>query len=112
MAQKVQVILIDDVDGGEATETVRFALDRSSYEIDLSSKHAKELRDSLRQWVSSARRVSADKPVGRRRGAATTTARKETAEIRDWARSNGYEVGDRGRIPTEVVDAFRAAKGS
>lgn len=110
MAQKVQVILIDDFDGGDAVETVRFSVDRGSYEIDLSTKNADALRADLAPWIAKARRVAADKPARRAKSSGSAAARKETGEIRDWAKQNGYQIGDRGRIPTEIVDAFRAAK--
>lgn len=110
MAQKVQVILIDDFDGGDAVETVRFSLDRGSYEIDLSTKNADALRADMAPWVAKARRVAADKPTRRGKSTGSAAARKETAEIREWAKANGYQIGDRGRIPTEIVEAFRASK--
>lgn len=110
MAQKVQVILIDDFDGGDATETVRFSLDRGTYEIDLSTKNADSLRETMAPWIAKARRVAADKPTRRSKSSGSSAARKETAEIREWAKKNGHNIGDRGRIPTEIVEEFRAAK--
>ncbi len=107
MAQKVSIILIDDLDESEAVETVSFGLDGSTYEIDLNEKNAKKLRDALAPYVGSARRVSTKR--GRGRAAAKSTATHSAKEIRDWARSNGWEVPDRGRIPTEIREAFEAA---
>ena len=107
MAQKVHITLEDDLDGGDATETVAFGLDGRSYEIDLNDKNAKALRDALAKYVAAARR-SGGRAAGRPRARATqvgTSAR----EIRDWARSNGHKVPDRGRIPSEVREAFEAA---
>jgi hypothetical protein len=115
MAKKVTVTLVDDFDGeGPADETVEFSIDGVSYEIDLSAKNAKKLRDDLKQWTEAGRRVG-----GRRRGrsaAATGRAagrgsidREQSAAIRDWARRNGHKVSTRGRIPAEVIDAFHAA---
>ncbi|MET0901396.1 MAG: histone-like nucleoid-structuring protein Lsr2 [Mycobacterium sp.] len=114
MAKKVTVTLVDDFDGeGAADETVEFALDGVTYEIDLSSKNATKLRNDLKGWVEASRRVG-----GRRRGrtAAVTTGRgraaidrEQSAAIRDWARRNGHNVSTRGRIPADVIDAFHAA---
>lgn len=111
MARKVQVILTDDLDGNEADETVTFALDGTSYEIDLAAKNSKALRDAFAPYVGHARRVgkgrrSAGSGPGR---SPATTDRAQTQAIRDWARRNGHKVSNRGRIPTTVVDAFNAA---
>ena len=95
MAQKVTVLLVDDIDGGSADETVSFSLDGVSYEIDLSTKNAKAFRDSLAQYVGTARRG---------RG-----GDNRTAEIREWARKNGHKVNERGRIPAGVVEAYDKA---
>ena len=110
MAQKVQVILVDDMDGGSADETVSFALDGVSYEIDLSDKNAKAFRDSMAQYVGLARRVggrAARGTGGSRRRSGSGDNR--TAQIREWARSNGHQVNERGRIPAAVVEAYDKA---
>src|SRR5688572_24428416 len=109
MAQKVQVILVDDVDGGDATETVTFGLDGVTYEIDLNDGNATKLRDSLSTWVGHARRVS-----GRSSTSSSTRRRasgrgNDTAAIRAWARESGHEVSERGRISAEVMAAYEAA---
>jgi hypothetical protein len=108
MAQKVQVILVDDMDGGTADETVSFALDGVAYEIDLSDKNAAAFRDSLAQYVGLARRVGGRSAPGRR-----TSRRKggdnRTAQIREWARANGHQVNERGRIPAAVAEAYDKA---
>lgn len=112
MAQKVQVILVDDLDGGEAEETVSFALDGVSYEIDLSEKNATELRESLAGWVGHARRVGGRAGSGRRASSGTPRARagsRDLAAVRSWARENGYSVSDRGRVSSEVLTAYDAA---
>lgn len=103
MARKVQYLLVDDLDGGEADETVSFALDGTSYEIDLSKKNAKALRDSLSTYVSSARRSG-----GRRRGRGGRGAGRsgDTAAIREWARSQGMKISDRGRIPADIIEKY------
>ncbi|WP_141391016.1 histone-like nucleoid-structuring protein Lsr2 [Cellulosimicrobium cellulans] len=110
MAQKVQVILVDDLDGGAADETVTFALDGVSYEIDLSTKNAQELRDALASWVANARKVSSRTSAARpaRRSSRSSGSARAT-EVREWARSNGYTVNDRGRISQEIQTAYDAA---
>jgi hypothetical protein len=106
MAQKVHITLEDDLDGGDATETVSFGLDGRSYEIDLNDKNAAKLRDALARYVAAGRRSG-----GARAGAAKRRTQVGTSarEIRDWARSNGHQVPDRGRIPANVRDAFEAS---
>jgi hypothetical protein len=109
VAQKVQVILVDDIDGGAAVETVGFSLDGVSYEIDLSVKNAGKLRDSFAAYVGAARRV------GGRSGRRNVTTRRasggnRTAEIRAWAKSNKVKVSERGRISADVVAKFEAAQ--
>lgn len=117
MAQKTTVHLVDDLDGTEAEETVSFALDGTAYEIDLSGDHAAELRDALAPYVGAARKATGGggggggrRAAGRRAGGSTSTAdRQRTAEIRQWAREQGMEVNERGRIPTRVIEAYEAA---
>lgn len=117
MAQKVQVILVDDVDGGDASETVTFGLDGVSYEIDLNDDNAAKLRDALATWVGHARRVGGRSTGGRRRSSASTSSSAsgsakggtDTASVRAWARENGYEVSERGRIAADVLAAYEAA---
>ena len=111
MAQKVQTLLIDDLDGSDAETTVRFGLDSSQYEIDLNALHAKELRKSLAPYVERARRVSGTVPraaQGRRGAAADET---DSTEIREWAKENGIEVKGRGRLPKDIVARYRTATG-
>jgi len=105
MAQKVHITLEDDLDGGDAAETVAFGLDGRSYEIDLNAKNAKALRDALAKYVAASRRAGGRTVGSKRRTQVGTSAR----EIRDWARSNGRKVPDRGRIPSDVREAFEAA---
>jgi hypothetical protein len=114
MAQKVQVILVDDIDGGEADETVSFAVDGVSYEIDLSESNAQELREALAQWVGHARRVGGRSTARRaaapkKNGAVAAASRPDLSEVRAWAREAGYEVSDRGRVSGEVLKAFEDA---
>ncbi|WP_114907361.1 histone-like nucleoid-structuring protein Lsr2 [Ornithinimicrobium murale] len=109
MAQRVQVILVDDMDGGEATETVEFALDGVTYEVDLSNANAAKLRDSLAQWIGVARRSGGRRQTRRRSGGASGASREELAKMRAWGRENGFSVSDRGRVSKELQDAFAAA---
>ena len=117
MAQKVETRFIDDLDGSEASGTVEFGLEGRSYEIDLSDDNAKKLREALAPFVDAGR-----KPGGRSPGAAEAvlranrrlaekprgSSREETAAIREWARANGHQVSDRGRISKSVMEAYRA----
>ncbi|MFI7587935.1 Lsr2 family protein [Spongisporangium articulatum] len=110
MAQKVQVILVDDIDGGEAEESVSFSLDGAAYEIDLNAKNAEKLREALAPWVGHARRVSGrGRSAGRPAAKAKSAKRADLADVRAWARSKGHEVSDRGRISAEIMDAYDAA---
>jgi hypothetical protein len=110
MAQKVQVILVDDLDGGEAEESVSFSLDGVSYEIDLSSPNAEALREAIAPWVGHARRVSGRAGRGRGPGRPRAAAAKtDLADVRAWARENGYQVSDRGRVSAEVMTAYDGA---
>src|SRR3954464_5606823 len=109
MAQRVQVVLEDDLGGGKADETVTFGLDGTTYEIDLSKKNAAKLRDALAAYVGSGRRVSGRRGgVGRARGRGRSAT--DSADIRAWAKDNGYEVSERGRISAEVRAAYNDAK--
>ena len=107
MAQKIHIVLEDDLDGSEATETVSFGLDGTSYEIDLNEKNAAALRDALAIYVGHGRKVGAAPRRGRR--SAASSAGPSAKEIRDWARANGHEVPDRGRVSAEVREAYAAA---
>lgn len=110
MAQRVHIVLEDDVDGSEAEETVTFGLDGVTYEIDLSATNAAALRDSLAEYVANGRRT-AGRSTSRRSSsrAGRTASGPSPAEIRDWAREQGKEVSDRGRVPADVRSAYDAA---
>jgi len=111
MAQKVQTLFVDDLDGSEAEGTVRFGLDGTEFEIDLNAKHSQQLRDALARYVAAARRTgaSAKQPArGRRK---TSASAPNSTEVRDWAKTQGIDVKDRGRIPAELVVKFKAATG-
>ncbi|GHJ58609.1 Lsr2 family protein [Nocardioides sp. OK12] len=113
MAQKVQIILEDDLDGTEASETVSFALDGTSYEIDLTEEHAAEMRDAFARYVGHARKVSSSRRGSGRRtsssGSPANGSGPSTKDIRDWAREQGMEVSERGRVSSEVREAYDAA---
>src|SRR6187455_2045801 len=91
MAQKVSIVLVDDLDGSEATQTVTFGLDGTSYEIDLNDKNAAKLRDALAPYIGHGRKVGAAPRRGARKAAASAGG-PSAKEIRDWARSNGFDV--------------------
>jgi len=109
MAQRIQTLLIDDLDGGEAAGTVRFGLDGTGYEIDLSAAHSDELRKAIEPYLAHARRVggTARSAARSRRGSAAA----DTAKVREWARGQGIEVKERGRVPAGVVEQYQAATG-
>jgi Lsr2 len=106
MAQKVQVLLVDDLDGGEASETVSFSLDGTAYEIDLSSENADKLRKDFAEYIDRARKGSGG---GRRRRTRSGPGRERSAEIRAWARQRGHKVSERGRIPATIIVEYDAA---
>jgi Lsr2 len=110
MAQLIQTLFIDDIDGGEADGTVRFGLDGTDYEIDLSGKHTDELREALGKFIEHSRKVA---------GTARRTPRSlrsapavDTAKVREWAKGNGYDIKDRGRVPADLVAKYQAASGA
>lgn len=104
MAQTVQIILEDDLDGGPAEETVRFGLDGAQYEIDLSEGNAAKLREAVRPFIAKARR--AQNKQAPKQARPTGKSNPDTAAIRQWARENGHPVSDRGRIHQDVQKAY------
>ena len=111
VAQKIQALFIDDLDGSAAEGTVRFGLDGTEYEIDLNEEHAGKLREALARYVGAARRANgaARRPV--RTGRQAPAGGLNTTEVREWAKAQGIEVKDRGRVPAELVVKFKAAAG-
>ncbi|WP_289017282.1 Lsr2 family protein [uncultured Ornithinimicrobium sp.] len=112
MVQRVQVILEDDISGGEATETVEFALDGVTYEIDLNDDNAAQLRDDLARWIGEARRAGGRRQTRRRgsgSGSGSSAKADELAKMREWGRENGFKVSSRGRVSQELQDAYAAA---
>jgi hypothetical protein len=108
MAQKVNVVLVDDLDGGKASETVMFGLDGVAYEIDLSDKNAAKLRDAFASWVGHARKVGSRNGV-RRPGRGGRGRPVDVTAVRDWGRQNGFTVSERGRLSVELQQAYREA---
>ncbi len=117
MAQKTVVTLIDDLDGttSDSIQTVEFGLDGVMYEIDLNDDNAGKLRDHLAEFVGSARRTGGRARRGMAssltRPAGSGRSREQTQAIREWAKKNGHDVSDRGRIPANIIDAFEAQAG-
>ena len=116
VARQVIEKLIDDMDGGEAAETVSFALDGTAYDIDLSRKNAAALRKTFERYVKAARRSKAAAGSPRRSNAQPTRGKKpardyDIAQLREWAGSNEVSIPSRGRIPQAVVDQYKAAGG-
>lgn len=109
MAKKTVVVLEDDIDGSEASETIFFALDGSEYVIDLNEGHADELREVLARFTDAGRKVAG----GRGRSAASRTKSSQGGPdarvVRMWAAENGISVNTRGRIQAEVVEKYEAA---
>ncbi|HEY7272390.1 MAG TPA: Lsr2 family protein [Actinoplanes sp.] len=115
MARQVITTLIDDLDGKKADRTVEFALDGTSYTIDLSETNAGKLRKALDPFIAAGTRVGRGSGRGSARNAGAASGRSagsrdENKAIRDWAASNGYQISERGRIPQTVSDAYRAAQ--
>ncbi len=106
MATRTAVALEDDLDGGPADETLRFGLDGSEYEIDLSKKNAKAFRNQLAPFVEHARKAGR---AQRRRSVRTSSRRERSVDIRAWAKDKGIPVSARGRIPASVVEQYDAA---
>ena len=109
MAPKVQTILIDDLDGSQADSIVRFGLDGTDYEIDLNPAHTDELHAALGTYIDHARKVggtSRRAPRGRRSASAI-----DTTAVRTWAREQGIDIKDRGRVPADIVTRYQAATG-
>jgi hypothetical protein len=111
MAQRIQTLFIDDLDGSEAEATIRFGLDGVEYEIDLSAEHSRELRDALAPFVRAARRAGGGTRRPSRSGRRGPAGGPNPTEVREWAKEQGIEVKDRGRVPAELVVKFKAATG-
>ena len=112
MAQKVQTFLVDDLDGGDAEGTILFGLDGAQYEIDLSAVHAQELRTTLARYVSAGRKVTGTaRRVGQNGRKAPASNISNNTEVRIWAKAQGLEVKERGRVSADILAQYRAATG-
>jgi hypothetical protein len=111
VAQKVQTLFVDDLDGSEADDTVRFGLDGTDYEIDLNAKRARALRDALAPYVGAARRAGRGARRPARSVRRAPAGELNTTEVREWAKAQGIEVKDRGRVPADLVAKFKQATG-
>lgn len=109
MAQKVEVTLIDDLDGSTADTVVRFGLDGKAYEVDLSTANAEKFRGTMAKYVEAARKTGSARGAGRGARPKATDAGPHTSEVREWAKSHGIEVSDRGRLPKDLVVQFQEA---
>lgn len=109
MAQKISVLLLDDLDGtSEAADTITFGLDGMNYEIDLSVEHADEFRDLMAKYVGAARKGQAPSLRARKAGTAPRPNTSEAATIRTWAREQGIPVPERGRLPLDVLERYHS----
>ncbi len=113
MAQRTRIELIDDLDGSEAEESIEFCLDGVQYSIDLSDENAEKLREALSEFIDAGTRLGGRrkrKPAtSGRAGTPGAVDREQTKAIREWARNQGYEISDRGRIPRQIVQEYHAS---
>jgi Lsr2 len=109
LAQKIQTLFVDDIDGGEAEGTVRFSLDGVGYEIDLSVAHTEELHKALAPYIAHARKTGGTRRAAR--GRSGNGSAVDTRKVREWARGQGIEIKNRGRVPADVVEKYRQAIG-
>lgn len=101
MAQRVHVVLEDDIDGSTADETISFEFDGVAYEIDLNSANADKFKEAIAPWIGHARKRS--------KSARSRVARKDSVspnEVREWARAQGMQVSDRGRVSATIREAY------
>ena len=111
MAQKVQTLFIDDLDGSEAEGTVLFGLDGTHYEIDLSTEHAKELRTTMARYIEAGRRVTGTARRAAQAGRKAPASGVTNTEVRAWAKAQGLAVKERGRIPADLIAQYQEAAG-
>jgi hypothetical protein len=108
MAQQIQTLFIDDIDGRPAEGTVRFSLDGTDYEIDLSTEHSEELHKVLAGYVTHARKAGGTARHGSRGRRPADSL--DTRKVREWAKAEGIDIKERGRVPAEVIEKYRAAR--
>jgi hypothetical protein len=106
LAQKIEVTLVDDLDGSPASQTVRFALAGAEYEIELNEQHAARFRQQINPFIVHARRTARTRARGAGRGSAS---RRQSQDIREWARAQGIQISERGRIPGAIVEQYEVA---
>jgi hypothetical protein len=104
VAQRTQILYVDDIDGSAAEGTVRFGLDGADYEIDLNKKHSDQFAKAIRPYIDAARKVSS-----RRAARGSRPARHNQSDVRAWARAQGLKISDRGRIPADVLAKYESA---
>lgn len=109
MAQKVEVTLIDDLDGSKADQTVTFGLNGTQYVIDLSDKNAKQLRESLAKYIDAARKKKGVRLAGRGAVRQVASTGPNTSDVREWAKAQGIEVSERGRVSKDLIVKFQEA---
>ncbi|MCG2624246.1 Lsr2 family protein [Arthrobacter sp. I2-34] len=115
MAQEYVLVKTDDLDGGKADETVHFSLDSKNYVIDLTTANAQALRDALKPFVAKAREEAPRREAAGRGAKGRTPAAvrsHDASAVRSWAREHGYQVSDRGRVQSNILEAYRQAVGS
>ena len=105
MAQRTQVLYVDDIDGSDAEGTVRVGFDGADYEIDLNKQHADQLAEAIGPFIAAARKV----PSSRRAARGVRAGRQNLSEVRAWARDQGIKISERGRIPADVLAQYNAA---
>jgi len=110
MAQQIQTLFIDDIDGSAADGTVRFGLDGTDFEIDLSTTHNAELHQVLATYVTHARKVGG--PARRSSRGRRSTDGIDSHKVREWARAQGIDIKERGRVPGEIIDKYKAVAGA
>src|SRR4051812_45206577 len=115
MAQRVVTVRVDDIDGrdlGDGGETVQFSLDNKNYEIDLSDSNAKKLRSVLDKYIIAARRSASGTSVRRSHvSGGSGMSKEELANVRTWAKDNGHQISERGRIKAAIMEAYHKAMG-
>jgi hypothetical protein len=109
MAQRIQTLFVDDIDGAEAEGTVRFGLDGTDYEIDLSVAHSEDLHKALATYIAHARKAGGTRRAAR--GGRRNVSAIDTHKVREWAREQGIDIKERGRVPANIVGKYREATG-
>ncbi len=112
MAQKIHTFLVDDLDGGDAESTVLFGLDGAQYEIDLSTGHAEELRATLARYIGAGRKVTGTARRAGQNGRKAPAGSISNTEVRTWAKAQGLEIKERGRVSADILAQYRTATGS